>query len=231
MAALVDELRLGQEEIRRLVEGRMNEIIQYLASRPDLTVEQFRNSLIVQTNLVVSQYGEIAASMAAEWYEDYRLTELGASFRATPAVSPYGADAVEGMVRRAVAPVFSESPDVAAVMLTVAQNAGKYVLGASRRTITRNTFRDSAASGWHRITRPGSCRFCRMLAGRGAVYKEESALFASHLKCNCAAAPSFDPDAPEVDVRLYTASERTTGMSERQRAAHNKLIRDFLAEM
>ena len=224
-----NELRLAQSEIRRLVEARMSEIVDYLAGVPDLTPQQFRNSLIVQTNLVVSQYGDVAASMAAEWFDDMRLSEgVRGYFRALPQPSPYAADAVEGMVRRAVAPMFEEVPDVAAVMRTVAQNAGKYVLGASRETVRRNSFIDPKGVGFQRVARPGACDFCLMLVSRGAVYKKETAFFASHGDCNCAAVPSWDRDAPEVDVALYSASRRTTGMSDRARAAHNKTITDYL---
>lgn len=227
--AQANELRVAQSEIRRLVEARMSEIVDYLAGVPGLTPQQFRNSLIVQTNLVVSQYGDVAASMAAEWYEDIRVSEgVRGSFRALPQSSPYDADAVEGMVRRAVAPMFDEVPDVSAVMRTVAQNAGKYVLGASRETVRKNSFIDPRGTGFQRIARPGSCDFCLMLVGRGAVYKRETAFFASHGDCNCAAVPSWDRGAPEVDVELYEASKRTTGMSDRARAAHNKTITDYL---
>lgn len=226
--AQANQLRAGQSEIRELVEGRMRRIIDYLADQPNLTPVQFRNSLMSQTNLVVSQYGDIAASMAAEWYEDIRLSEVADRFRAIPGQSAYGPDAVDGMVRRAVNPFFGENPDLSAVMRTVEHNAGKYVLSAARETVRRNTFRDPAASGWQRITRHGSCEFCRMLAGRGAVYMRETAFFASHGACNCAAVPSFDRDAPEVDVALYEASRRTTGMTPEQRRSHNELIRNYI---
>lgn len=207
----------------------MDEIVDYLAGVPELTPQQFRNSLIVQTNLVVSQYGDVAASMAAEWYEDIRVSEgVRGSFRALPQSSPYNADAVEGMVRRAVAPMFDEVPDVSAVMRTVAQNAGKYVLGASRETVRRNSFIDPRGTGFQRIARPGSCDFCLMLVGRGAVYKRETAFFASHGACNCAAVPSWDRGAPEVDVDLYEVSKRTTGMSDDARLRHRARVDAFL---
>ena len=229
--AQADELRLGQSEIRRLVESRMNEIVEYLAGRPDLTLEQFRNSLIAQTNLVVSLYGDVAASMAAEWFDEMRVMEgVAGSFRATPFASPYDEAAVEGMVRRAVGPMFDDVPDVAAVMRTVSQNVGKYVLGAARETIRRNSFIDPNGQGFQRVARGETCDFCLMLVGRGAVYKKETAFFASHGDCDCAAVPSWDPDAPEVDVKLYEASRRTTGMKPEQRARHNALIRSYIAD-
>lgn len=222
------ELRKGQAEIRRLVEERMQYVMDYLVSRRSLTPEQFRNALISQTNLVVNQFGDVAASMAAEWYEDIRLTEVGSSYRALTAQSPYGPDAVEGMVRRGVAPLFSEAPDLSGVMKTVSSNAGKYVLGASRETIRRNTFRDDKANGWKRVTRAGACKFCRMLSGRGGVYMRETAFFASHIECNCAAVPSFEMSAPEVDVKLYEVSVRTSKMSPQEKALHNSRVQSFI---
>lgn len=228
--AQANELRLGQVEIRRLVESRMNEIVDYLAGRPGLTPQQFRNSLITQTNLVVSQYGDVAASMAAEWYEDIRVSEgVRGSFRALPQPSPYDASAVDGMVRRAVGPMFDEVPDVAAVMRTVASKAGKYVLGASRETVRKNSFIDPRGVGFQRVARPGACDFCIMLVGRGAVYKKETAFFAAHDGiCNCAAVPSWDRGAPEVDVDLYEISKRTTGMSESARKRHRATVNAYL---
>lgn len=226
-----EELRVAQEGIRTLVEERMNRIVEFLASQSNLTPKQFRNSLIVQTNNVVFQFGEAAAGFAAEWYDAARLAEgVSGRYVAVTAPSPYGADAVEGMVRRAVGAMFQESPDLAATMRTVSTNAGKYVLGASRATVQANSFRDPKANGWRRVARGGTCDFCIMLVGRGAVYRQETVHFAAHGRCDCAAVPSFDPSAPEVDVRLYEASARTTRMSPSQREAHNDLIRSYIAD-
>ena len=86
-----------------------------------------------------------------------------------------------------------------------------------------------AAVGWHRETRPGACDFCRMLAGRGGVYKESTVRFAAHDDCGCVAVPSWDANAPEVDVMAYVASERTSRMSPAQRERHNQRVRDWIA--
>ncbi len=224
------QLRRGQEEIRKLVEGRMNTWAERILADTSLNPGQIRNALIEQTKFVVTQYGDVAASMAAEWYDDIRATEgVGGNFRAVTAASPYDDDAVDGMVRRAVGPLFTQAPDVSAVMLTLATNAGKYVLGAARETVRRNTFRDPYASGWQRVARGGACKFCLMLVGRGGVYRKETAFFASHGDCNCAAVPSFDSHAPEVDVAIYRASVRTTGMSPAQKDRHNTAIREYIA--
>jgi hypothetical protein len=123
--------------------------------------------------------------------------------------------------------LFTDNP--LGTLLTLQASAPKYSLAAGRETIQDNTARDPEASGWKRVTRGGACGFCRMLAGRGAVYKEGSVHFAAHPDCNCAAVPSWDKDAPEVPASLYQASRRTTNMSPADRAKHNALIRRAVA--
>lgn len=237
MVSAVDEAELRQALIgvRALVERDLTAFFTSLnLDRP----ESARDQLLEFVPLLVSQYGEVAASFAADWYDEMRDAEgMPGRFRAETQDSPYE-DATEGLVRRAAGALFTESPVDALVALTA--SAGKYALAAGRETITAATDRDPRASGWKRVTRSGSCRFCRMLAQRGAVYKESSAFFASHGDCNCAAVPSWDQSAPEVDVFAYEASARMSGL--RQAAAngnkdaqrrideHNALIRRAVDE-
>ena len=55
--------------------------------------------------------------------------------------------------------------------------------------------------GWRRVPEPGACKFCRMLATRGAVYKSRrsaqrtSAGELYHPRCKCEAVAVLDPDA------------------------------------
>lgn len=230
-AADAERLRRAQVGVRALVERDLDRMWSRIWSQyPDGPTKPYnvRDSFLQQLPILVSRYGEAAASVAADWYEDQRdLAGVGGSFRAVIADSPY-LDAVEGTVKRTAGALWTPQPETMLVGLTAA--AGKYVLAAGRATIQRNVSRDPFASGWQRVTRPGACRFCRMLAGRGGVYKEATAHFASHGDCNCAAAPSWDPSAPEVDVDLYVASQRTTRMSPQQREAHNALIQRAMDE-
>lgn len=229
-AADAERLRQIQAGIRALVERDLTEFWSSLdLHRP----EAAREALLDYVPYLVDQYGDSAAALAADWYDDVRAREqVPGRFRALAQPSPY-LDAVSGTVRRAAEALFTGDP--AATLGTMLGTTGKYVLAAGRSTITRSADRDPRASGWRRITRPGACGFCRMLAGRGAVYKEATVHFAAHGgahggECNCAAVPDFDPDAPEVDVALYKASARTTRMSPAQKARHNELIRRAIDE-
>ncbi len=218
-----ERLRLAQAGIRRLVTRDLDVFFASLnLERP----ERARDALLAFMPVLVSQYGESAAAVAADWYDGVRASEgvLG-RYRATMAASPY-LSAVDGTTRRAVGALFTDAPNETLVALRSA--APKYVLAASRQTITTSADRDPRASGWQRIGSGGSCSFCRMLIDRGAVYRERSVLFAAHKSCDCAAVPSWDPDAPEVDVAVYKASRRTTRMTPEQKAEHNASIRNYI---
>lgn len=81
----------------------------------------------------------------------------------------------------------------AAMVDAFVQSAGaatRLVLDAGRDTIRQTTIADPRSAGWQRVT-SGGCDFCRMLAGRGDVYSEATADFASHDHCACSAEPVY----------------------------------------
>lgn len=218
-AAEAEAYRQAQAGVRALVERDLRQFWAYVdLSNPERAANAFREYV----PLLVRRYGSDAAALAAEWY-DVQRAEVGAPgrYRAQTVASPYD-DAVDGMVRRAVGGLWT--PDQSTTLTALLASSGKYALAAGRATIAHNVDRDPAASGWQRVTRSGACRFCTMLAGRGAVYRQATVHFAAHGDCNCAAVPSWDSSAPEVDVELYKASARTTRMAPAQREKHNALI-------
>lgn len=219
-----EALRQAQAGIRVLVE---RDLLAFW-SRLDLSQPRWVAAAVDEyLPYLVQKYGQDAGGFAAEWYDEQRFAAgVGGSFRAEAIASPYE-DAVDGMVSRALGDTFAGNP--AGTLTTLTSNVGKYVLGASRATIARNTDRDPAASGWQRVARGGACEFCRMLVGRGAVYRRSTVHFAAHGDCNCASVPSWDGSAPEVDVRVYVASQRTTRMTPEQRDRHNATIRGYLS--
>ena len=68
----------------------------------------------------------------------------------------------------------------------------RLVLDSGRDTLVQTLKADRAAFGWQRVLGGGGCDFCQMLAGRGAVYKEDTADFPSHDHCGCSAEPVYD---------------------------------------
>lgn len=221
-----DQLRQAQAGLRAVVE---RDLSAFFASLDMSNPERARDELLRFVPVLVRTYGESASAFAADWFDDVRAAErVPGRFRAVMVDSPY-LDATEGTARRAAGALFTDTPNLALAALL--PSVGKYVLAAGRQTIVTSTARDPRASGWQRVIRAGACRFCRMLAGRGDVYKESTAHFASHGDCNCAAAPSWDRDAPEVDVALYEVSKRTSSMTPEQHEDHAARVREYLAGM
>jgi hypothetical protein len=70
-------------------------------------------------------------------------------------------------------------------------------LDAGRNELIEAVERDTEAKGWARVTKPGACSFCLMLAIRGPVYSRETVGFRAHTNaksgatCRCAAEPLF----------------------------------------
>ena len=216
-------LRTAQTGLRTLVE---RDLAAFSATLDLGRPERARDALLTFTPQLVDTYGLIAATVAADWYDTVRAAEkVPGKFRATPVV-PDESEAIVATVRRSAGALFTDTPATALDSLT--GPVGKYALSGSRETIMRSSIRDPQASGWTRVTSGGSCAFCRMLAGRGAVYARDTADFASHTHCHCTAAPSWDPGAPEVPVEVYSASMRTSLMSDSARAAHTARTREYL---
>ena len=68
----------------------------------------------------------------------------------------------------------------------------RMVLDSGRDTVVESVRADRAAFGWQRVLGGGGCDFCQMLAGRGAVYKEDTSDFQSHDHCGCTSEPVYD---------------------------------------
>lgn len=73
----------------------------------------------------------------------------------------------------------------------VSGSATRLVLAGGRDTILSTLQDDTAKPGWQRVTGGRACDFCRMLAGRGAVYGAATVHFQAHDHCSCMAEPAY----------------------------------------
>lgn len=151
---------------------------------------------------IIEQYGQAAAAMAADWYDEQR-EKVGAAGRFTAAPiesSDRGAHSLIGWA-------LGEATDDASLQSLILGGTQRRIADHVRYTVAGAAVADPAASGWQR-TGVGECTFCRMLIGRGAVYTEATADFASHDHCNCSAVPAWNGEP--VPVKAYTVSPRRT---------------------
>lgn len=182
-------------------------------SRP----EAARDALVGFLPRLVQAYGDVAATVAAEWYETVRAREVGGSFSARLAsVAP--ADQTEKGARYAARHLFTDNP---AQTLTVLGGAvQRYVLNPSRATIAENAQRDRARFARVPVGAK-TCAFCSMMSSRGFVYntRDTAGAFSDwHDDCDCQVVAEWDREShgiegydPDAVYRMYLSARDAVG--------------------
>lgn len=158
--------------------------------------------LVAAVDAIVQQYGRASASAALTFYRNERRA-AGIAGRPNLPMPPLPSrDEITAVVEHSLSPLYGP-PDAEAEQKAqdaLASETEQLVLNVSRTAIIDAVHADKAAKGWARVTEPGACSFCRLLATRGAVYRSEaSASFPAHSKqpngsggdCRCHAEPVF----------------------------------------
>lgn len=190
--------------------------------------EARRLALLNDIPAVIGYYADGSAALAADFYDDSRAL---AGVRAPFTTQLVVADRVV-KIRRAIVwaadPLFEGATDQTLARLS--EVVQPEVARPFRDTITGNRRRDPASVGWRRIT-VGGCKFCRMLADRGAVYREATARFAAHPGCHCGAEAVFGPNdtGETASAMQYMASKshRTVKQRAELRDYLNSFYEDF----
>jgi hypothetical protein len=170
---------------------------------------------------VVNRYGRASATAALTHYRQQRVA-AGVTGPVELRVAPTPpekvvADAVGATTSSLYGTVTPESEQAA--LADVSEAAAQLVLDQSRDTIIENAVADPKAKGWARITEPGACSFCLMLAirgGMGTLYKSKrSGDFKAHNNCRCHAEPVFNAYEPPHVLRQAQALwvQSTKGLS------------------
>lgn len=170
MVAPAIEVQGAMEGIHRSVRRDISQFITALdLSKPELA----RDALLEFVPRLVTQYGEIAGTIAADWFDALRSEEsLRIPFRAKVAeVMP--AEFVEQRVRYGASHLFTDTPQQ--IIPFLQGGISGYVTQAFGDTIIQSSEADPAGAGWARIPNPGACKFCVMLASRGFAYKSAEA--------------------------------------------------------
>lgn len=189
------------------------------------SADQARSALLSDLPDVVAYYSDGSAALAADHYDDLReASQARSRYTAEPVVDLRAEKIRRGAVW-ATEPLYLPEPDTVLALSRLADVVQFETATPFRQTITKNARRDPDAVGWQRIT-GGGCKFCRMLSGRGAIYKADTAHFAAHPNCGCSAAPVFGGQHGEpASVMQYVASKR------HRTPAQQQALRDYLAAM
>lgn len=134
-----------------------------------------RNALLDFYPELVATYGDTAAVLGADWYDSQRdVAPSAASFRAALA-EPANTDQASAAARYALGPLFTAEPDPIAALANLNGTAQRLVLQPGRDTVFDSAGRDPVRTGVARVPSGATtCRFCIMLASRGAVYYSSS---------------------------------------------------------
>lgn len=163
---------------------------------------------------IIRRYGAAAGTLATRFYSQQRAAAgVTAPFRPRPAPLP-PLEQIGKTVDWATQPLWSAAPDVQSAEANLVTASERLVLDVGRQTVTDNVQRDRKARAWARITEPGACAFCLMLATRGAVYKSQTADFRTHNNCRCHAEPVFGIYEPSAGIRAAQAlyKQSTAGL-------------------
>lgn len=223
-----EQARTGLQLVTTAAKADIQTVAETAGQRP----ARVRVALFATAPLIVGEYATGAATLATDWYDELRDMAQPRSLFAPQPLVRVTEDAVSAAVAVATEPLYRIEQGVELEIKTALQEslaaveaeAQKLVASAFRDTMTENATEDPDAEGWRRFARPGGCKFCQMLADKGAVYTEATVDFAAHTDCHCLAAPAFDPDAPKASVMQYVASKK------RRTAKERAALRDYLNE-
>lgn len=150
---------------RRLVELAKADLTAFFGTLDLTNPAAARDGLLEVVPLLVNEYGDLAATAAAEWFEEVRPA---GGFNAQT-VDPVSAAQVQGSVRGLIGGLWSDDPAHVLPALTGAMQ--RYVQYSGRATVARNVQLDPMKPRFARVpTGAVTCAFCEMMASRGFVY-------------------------------------------------------------
>ena len=165
-------------------------------SRP----EAARDALLQLLPAVTERYGNVAATLAANFYDELRAEARVAGRFSAPMAANVDPDAPTGTVRRLAGYLFTDSPTAMLPGLLLA--ASKYVLQPGRTTIVQAAHADPRRPRYARVPGgPDPCAFCQVMASRGFKYASAQSAGEEndyHGDCHCTVVADWD-DHPSLD--------------------------------
>jgi len=165
---------------------------------------------------IVARYGKASSAAALDYYHSERI-KAGVPGRPSLRVVDVQADAIiEDTIRWAVSDLAGTlTPEAEATALKRLDSAvAGLVLDQGRATVVESVTADKYAKGWVRVTSPGACSFCIMLALRASndlLYTSQaSASFRAHVPnrktgtgglCQCGVEAVFTAYEPSAKMR------------------------------
>lgn len=154
-------------------------------------VADVRNAVIAIMQVACGASTDVAARLAAEFYNGLRLRMVGETVDVV-SDSMRNPDATDGAIR-AFVQLIVDGGDTDAFIKMCADRIDYETRRAANECVAANAKRDPKKPRWARIpTGAETCQFCIMLASRGFVYHSEETASHAHAHCDCRIVPSWD---------------------------------------
>ncbi|MFD7661073.1 hypothetical protein [Streptomyces sp. NPDC059788] len=207
--------RAAQHGLTRLLARDMRRLRRIIIpSRLQATVPDW----IEAVRELVGQYGQASQSLAADYYDAQRTAARVTGRFTVPLLDPPPDEQVDSSLRWATKDVWPREPEQATEaqresLDTRLQQAEKKAEGVAQKLVAdqgRGVVRtavqqDRTAIGYARAAALGACAFCKLMASRGATYKDldaagrlanesfvgEDSVIKFHDNCHCQPVPIF----------------------------------------
>lgn len=225
----IDNMTKAVNQLSREAQKKLaDELAKVDMGRP---VEEVREQVIAIMQAICGGSTDMAAMLAAEFYDGLRELEIGTRMGAV-ASSGRNPDATDGAVRAFAQKLVDGKPDEFVELCL--ERLDYEVKVAANKTVLNNGRRDSRRPRFARVPNGSeTCDFCLMLASRGFVYRNAQAASHAHTNCDCRTVPSwkaytvqgYDPQAiydrwqASIDATAAERAERngTTEAEERRK--------------
>lgn len=194
-AKQASDYRTANKQLTALIERDVRKLWSALGA---LSPEGKRDALLDYVPGLVDRYGQVAATVAAEYFEE----TTGASATFVDAISP---DGIQSSVRYFAGGLWTG--EGGKVLAGVTAAASRYALQYGRSTIHQSSL-DTAGVSYARVPEPGACNWCLILSSRGAAYGSKKSAGGEgndyHDECACQpVAVHDDSELPYDPEELY----------------------------
>ena len=210
-------------KLRRVNEAAARKILDYLTAYP---IESYadRQRLIEYAYAVAAKYGEGAAALACQMYDEI----AAASAVPVPSAMPATVPSVGEVAKTINGTLKTGNPNI------VSEAVGRLVKQTGVDTTMKNALRDGAEWAW--VPSGDTCAFCITLASRGGQRASRDAIKNGHAEhihanCDCTYAVRFDKKTnvagyrPEEYLAMYENADGSTPTEK-----INAMRREFYAE-
>lgn len=187
------ELDLIVGKGKRLTKTLINQI-GFSDGLSEKVLVQRKNLLGEYLSLGVGLIADEAAELAAEFYTIQRAREVSGIFNSVVEI-PDVEKRMERTVRSSARHLFGDVVSVEAFQRELQGKTSQYIRETASQTIAANALKDSFETRFARVPAGfETCKFCQMLASRGAVYvssKTAGEFNHYHANCKCLIVPHF----------------------------------------